>query len=242
MPPLSVKVAAVLATCTLLLSGFWYTRDASYVRAAVGDALPIRKPLARLPLQIAGWKGQDVPLDETVVKIAGATDYINRRYSGLRPGEMLNLYISYYGNPRTTVMHYPDICYPSAGWKKLTSFTASMGNRKANEGPGWPAMIYRFEKSAANVTVISFFNVGGRYTADRDLATQATHRAILPAENDGNENRNYLLQVQITFFGVPPTDRVVQIAGGFLAELVPLLETHLPASAGTTEPSAENRE
>jgi len=226
MPQLTTTTAAIAAVGTLLAAGAWYDHDAARVRAAVGDTLPLRKPLGELPLNIAGWKGVDQLLDQNVVRIAGATEYINRRYTSAR-GETLNLYVSYYGNPRTMVLHHPDVCYPSAGWKKQVSFDFNF--TKAGEpGLRWPAVVFRFEKGRDRVTVISFFNVGGSYTADRDLATRAAHQAIGSTATDA---RNFFAQVQVTLYGDPrtwPPDRIQRVAGGFLAALMPELDVHLP--------------
>jgi|GEM_PF-1232666 len=238
MPRLTSTTAAIVAVATLLISGAWYSRDAARVRAVVGDVLPLRKPLGQLPLNVAGWKGVDQLLDEKVVRIAGATEYINRRCTSAR-GEVLNLYASYYGNPRTMVLHHPDVCYPSAGWKKQSSFAFDF-TKPGEPTVRWPATVFRFEKGRDKVTVISFFNVGGGYTADREAATRATHRSI--GGTDG-EQRNFLAQVQVTLYGDPrtwPPDRIQRVAGGFLAGLMPELDSHLPAATGSAGPASRN--
>jgi len=228
MPRLTPTTAAIAAVATLLVSGAWYSHDAERVRAAIGDTLPLRKPLGQLPLSIAGWKGVDQLLDQNVVRIAGATEYINRRCTSAR-GEILNLYVSYYGNPRTMVLHHPDVCYPSAGWKKQASFAFGFA-KPGDPAVRWPAVVFRFEKGRDKVTVISFFNVGGSYTADREEATRATHRSIGSTED---EPRNFLAQVQVTLYGDPrtwPPDRIQRVVGGFLAGLMPELDDYLPGA------------
>lgn len=230
MPRLTATIASLLAVGGMLAAGAWYDHDVSYIRAAVGDTLPIRKPLNQLPSNIAGWKGKDAPLDPNVVKVAGATDYVNRQYTSVR-GEVLNLYASYYGNPRTMVLHYPDVCYPSAGWRKLADLTMDFPKTGDAASAAWPALVYRFDKARDSVTVISFFNVGGQYTADRHFATRAAHRAIGSEDAAKADSRSYLGQVQITLYGdarVWTPDRILRVAGGFLNGLMPLLNEHLP--------------
>lgn len=74
--------------------------------------------LSTLPMQIDGWKGRAIPVEETVEKMLDADFNLQRSYHGEGPGELVWLYIGYYGTTRGgRPEHTPAECYPSAGWR-----------------------------------------------------------------------------------------------------------------------------
>jgi len=225
--------AALLAVGLLLGSYVVYRRHAAWVGVRLGKRLPLRKALSQLPLVFGDWRGADVPLEEGVADIAGADDYVSREYRNARTGEMLSLYVNYYGSPRVMVGHYPDVCYPAFGWKRELRRADRIRAIGAAANEAWPAVVYRFKKGSDRVTVVSFFNVGGQYTADREMVRRAAHGAI------GSENKNYLAQVQLSLPGRPSMKRTLRITGGFLTELLPQLEDVLPDSAVGESPTPQ---
>lgn len=78
-------------------------------------------PLAALPLEIAGWHGVDIPLEDDVTAMLRADLNVQRTYSGAG-GDIVFLYIGYYGTDRGgRPEHTPEVCYPSAGWEIVRS-------------------------------------------------------------------------------------------------------------------------
>jgi EpsI family protein len=77
--------------------------------------------IQRIPLDLAGWQGRDVPLDEGVERMLRADAHVQRSYRNDR-GELVWLYVGYYGTERGgRPEHTPWVCYPSAGWLILAS-------------------------------------------------------------------------------------------------------------------------
>ena len=189
--------------------------------------LPLQKPLSELPYTLEDWQGKDVPLSEAVLKIAAADDHVSRYYRNRRTGDVVNLYIPYYGNPRTMVGHYADRCYPATGWKTTEDRVENIPRGGTQTNGELPAVLNRFERGPAKVTVISFHIVGGTYTADREVAERASHQAVT------SENRNYLMQVWLTFAGHPLRHELLRVSGEFLEALLPVLESHLPSPEAT---------
>jgi EpsI family protein len=76
-------------------------------------------PLATLPLEIAGWRGEEIPLDAAVERELRAEFNLQRAY--LHPsGELVWLYVGYYGTTRGgRPEHTPRGCYTGAGWHIL---------------------------------------------------------------------------------------------------------------------------
>lgn len=77
--------------------------------------------IQRISMQLASWRGEDVPLDEGVERMLRADAHVQRSYRNAR-GELVWLYVGYYGTERGgRPEHTPWVCYPSAGWLILAS-------------------------------------------------------------------------------------------------------------------------
>ena len=220
---LTVGKAAIAALACLAASYGIYRYEAAEVGAVLAGKLPLKRPFKELPLKLGAWKGKEVPLEDSVVKVAAADDYLSRWYYNENTGESVRVYVPYYGNPRTMIGHYPDVCYPAVGWKITLSRVEDV--RRSSAETTVPALFYKFQKGSSRVAVMSFYIVGGTFTADRRVAERAAHIAI------DRENRNYLAQMQLTFAGDPLPERVLRTTADFLGVFLPELEGHLPDSS-----------
>jgi EpsI family protein len=83
----------------------------------------LRKPpfvdtsnLARIPMLVDDWRGEDIPLQDGVQDMLDA-DYNLQRVYQHRVGGRLWFYVGYYGTKRGgRPEHTPWQCYPSNGW------------------------------------------------------------------------------------------------------------------------------
>jgi EpsI family protein len=75
--------------------------------------------LSTLPLEIDGFAGHPIPVEEAVERILEADYNLQRAYTSREDGEpVVWLYVGYYGTRRGgRPEHTPDQCYPSAGWQ-----------------------------------------------------------------------------------------------------------------------------
>jgi len=82
------------------------------------------EPLRAFPLHIGPWAGrQAATLDERVVRVLGADDYLSRVYTAGTAGTTapVDLFIGFYGSQRTgAVIHSPLNCLPGAGWQPVS--------------------------------------------------------------------------------------------------------------------------
>lgn len=94
--------------------------------AAVGGLawwLALREPLrvdasslARFPAQLEGWSASELPVDAAAEEMLAADWNLHRLYSNAS-GEILWLYVGYYGTERGgRPEHTPDACYRAHGW------------------------------------------------------------------------------------------------------------------------------
>ena len=102
--------AAVLATGCLLIFGAQRQR-------------PVRldRPLATMPLALAGYTGIERKVSEGEQKVAGMSDYVFRLFH--RDSVIaFTLYVGYYESQTTgRTIHSPKNCLPGAGWQALES-------------------------------------------------------------------------------------------------------------------------
>jgi EpsI family protein len=105
----------LVALTGILLLGLTVIRASS-----VQDAIPLRAPLARLPLTLGDWRWRrDLPLDEGTLNVLKADDYVSRSYSNGR--STADLFIGYYASQRQgDTMHSPMNCLPAAGWQPMS--------------------------------------------------------------------------------------------------------------------------
>lgn len=91
-----------------------------------GEAVVPARPLAEIPMQIAGWTGSNLELEQKVVDAVAVDDYVARLYT--RPGtQPLVLYVGYYRSQRTgQTIHSPKNCLPGAGWEPVDSSRISL--------------------------------------------------------------------------------------------------------------------
>lgn len=71
--------------------------------------------LKNIPKNIGDWHGTDMPIDDSVRKVAGAEGAVSRQYHNVRTNDIVDLWLIV-GHGRAVAAHTPDICYPSSGF------------------------------------------------------------------------------------------------------------------------------
>ena len=86
-----------------------------------GDMVVPRRPLSELPYSLGSWTGEERPLDGSIVRAVGVSDYTNRMYSSQAEAP-IQLYVGYYASQKTgDTIHSPKNCLPGAGWDPVHS-------------------------------------------------------------------------------------------------------------------------
>ena len=77
----------------------------------------LAKKLADFPKMAGNWKGVDVPLEERVEEVLGATDLLSRIYVDPQERSNLGLFVAFFASQRKGgAIHSPQNCLPGAGW------------------------------------------------------------------------------------------------------------------------------
>lgn len=184
-------VAATAASSLMLIFGLTYRVLSAQLGAPIRNKAPIDPAvLERFPAEIGGWTGQDVLLDEAIVRRTGTDAHINRRYSRRNGLESVCLYLACGVRARTLVGHRPEICYIAAGWTFQDSRSVEV---PLSEGAKLPCSIFQFDRGRLDtikMTVVNYFIVDGQYYGDVPALQSKAGRRLGTVD--------YVAQVQIS--------------------------------------------
>ena len=184
-----VIVAAVVAGFLMLVSSIAYRVLAARLDAPVNTTSLPPAALERLPLQIDDWTGQNVPLDEAIVRATDTEAHINRRYSRHNASENISLYIAYGVRARDLMPHRPEVCYTGAGWTLIDKRSKEL---PLSDGMKLPCSILQFSRGTLNTmktVVLDYYIVDGQYCRDVSLLRFKAWR--------GSGTVRYVTQIQI---------------------------------------------
>jgi EpsI family protein len=210
--------------CAVLLyagAGGYYAALSKAQRASSGDVLPLAVPLKELPMKLGQWAGSELPLKEETVRTAGADAYLSRQYRN-GAGQVVYLYISYYGAPYFDVPHAPDVCYVVAGWSRISTRPVELATRDGSI----PAGQILFERSGERVAVQHWYVDTGRPVRTCQWSK------LIYLLGSGKQPRRYVLQVQTSSPVLGTEESAFGGCEDLTAALWPELRRHLPARAG----------
>ena len=206
-------IAAILAaSIILLIFSFLYNTIEARLDTSSSTSLITQELVDRLPMQIGSWSGQDIPIDENIIRFTGTDAHISRRYSRNRDFESVSLYVPCGTNARALAAHRPEVCYVAAG-KMLTSSRSE--ELKLDNGTVLPFTIFTFSVGGLNideVLVLNYFLIDGQYCGNYSLLQSRAWR--------GSDTVDYVAQVQITvsITATVKEDAATKIATDFAAD------------------------
>lgn len=180
--------AAVIAGVMVFLLGLGHRAlDARYGQGSMRQSVD-SDALARLPHSVDDWNGQDVPLDERIVKEADIDTYINRSYRRSGSDRPILFYIGC-GSRASVLGHYPDRCYLGSGWIPCAK---RKGEMSPNSGSTLPYNVYKYTREGSaeqGISLFQLFVVDGEYYTDISEARRQSWGPFRSA--------SYYAQVQI---------------------------------------------
>lgn len=205
--------ALILAIC--LTSGAFLL-----AKTAASEAVPIREPLAGVPMHIGKWEGRPtLEFSEKIVAALGVDEYLSRFY--VNGGREVHLYIGYYATQRQgSSIHSPQNCLPGAGWQPVQS------NRVTVLASGHkPVEINRVlvQKGLDKILVFYWYQSHGRV-----IASEYWGKVYLVLDAM-RMNRTDGALVRVLSPIVDSEEAAEQEAVSFVKALFPVLPRHLPA-------------
>jgi len=199
-------IAVFLAIIILFASKVLYSFfEASLQKQSSQKILPTVF-LGDFPYVIGPWEGVDVPISETVLKVAANDDYLSRSYVDPVRYLQVTVYVSYTTEPRRMLGHRPRVCYVGSGWihDSTTEHTFEL-----SDGLEVPCLIHRFHKGGLDyqdIAVLNYYIVNGSLTSDyKDFSGLRWRR---PRANRGPVD--YVSQVQISSVSEVALESAVQ--------------------------------
>ena len=87
------------------------------------EHVPNRLTLSAFPKQLNGWNGTDISIEQNVLDVLGAGDFLLRVYRNEAVTQpYVDLFIAYFPTQRAgDTIHSPKNCLPGAGWRPVES-------------------------------------------------------------------------------------------------------------------------
>ena len=184
-----VMVAAVTAIFMMAVFGAVHRILAARLATSVDIPLISPEALEKLPFQMGEWTGQDVELDEDVVRATDTDAHISRNYSRYNASEQVWLYVAYGTRARDLMPHRPEVCYTGSGWTLITRSSMEM---LLGDGMKLQCTVFRFSRGTLNkkkLAVLHYYIVDGQYCRDVSLLRSNAWR--------GSGTVDYVAQVQV---------------------------------------------
>jgi len=212
-----VQAAWIMSVLVLLITGVGYQLVASKMNALITVPVKLAVPLAEFPLKIGRWTGKDVPISETILRIAANDDYFSRLYVDSLTKEWANVYAAYSARPRTMLGHRPQVCYPANGWIHESTEKTTLISKGYQE---ILCLIHNFHKlepgsnETDRITVLNFYIVNGMITDDKSVFYGISWRT----PNIAGDPAFYVAQIQISsafentvrFLAIDLTDLILE--------------------------------
>jgi EpsI family protein len=150
----------MIARCAVLI-GLFAVAIAARASLDSPREMTTAEALDQFPRAIGAWRGEDVPLDPQVIKVAAVSDHLNRQYSSAG-GSGVSLYIGYYRSQRQgESLHSPLFCMPGTGWQPIKTETTSV--RLGNDPRIVNAIVV--ERGLTRLLVLYWYQTVARVTA-----------------------------------------------------------------------------
>lgn len=199
------------------------------------ESIPARKSFSDFPLAIAErWYGRELELDQKTLDTLKLSDYIMRVYLPATAGKdnravalekdpatPVFLYVGYYRSQRTgATYHSPKNCLPGSGWQIVAA------DRVTVQVPGRePIAVNKVlvEKGLDKELILYWYQDRGRVVASEYWAKAY----LIWDAMTSNRTDGALVRLSVPVTTAP--DQAFRHALGFLQDLWPLLDDHLPA-------------
>jgi len=212
-----VVIAGIGASILMFVFGLGYRVLAARLAAPV-DTTPIPQAvLDRFPLQIGGWTGKEVPMDEAVVRATDTDARINRQYSRRSTLESVWFYVASGVRARDLMPHRPEVCYTGNGYTLMDRRVVGL---TLKDGTELPCNVLQFSRGTLNtkkIMVLYYYIVDGQYSHDVSLLRSKAWR--------GSGTVDYVAQVQIgtAITATRPADSAQETISEFaVASAVPI--------------------
>jgi hypothetical protein len=112
-------------------------------------------------MEIGDWTGEDMPMDEQLVRVTRTDAHINRRYSRGDDLKSVSVFVGCGVGP--FLAKRPESCYPQAGWTLVDQHSAEL---PLEDGRRLLCSVFQFSRAKLGIkriTVLHYYMVRGQY-------------------------------------------------------------------------------
>lgn len=187
------------------------------------EVMPERAQFSHFPLQMQGWKGAEVGMEQKIINALKLDDYIIGNYTHMKSKFPLNLYMVYYASQRKGAsIHSPKSCIPGDGWR-ISDFTQkTVPNVNGKNGEVFEVNRIIIDKGSQKQLVYYWFQQRGRVMTNEYLVKWYLFwDSLTKQRTDGA-----LVRLTIPVSGdIAKTERLLD---SFLAGVIPVLGQFIP--------------
>lgn len=145
-----------------------------------------RRELANFPLTLGDMQGKRQFLDQNILLVLGADDYLMADYAGGASEPPINLLVSYYlSQTNGSGIHSPEVCIPAGGWE-VSNWSQVNINLPNQDGKGFQVNRAIIQKGLQRQLVYYWFEQRGRRVANDYAAKLLTvWDAVVRRRSDG---------------------------------------------------------
>ena len=176
---------------------------------------------ARIPLDLGGWKGQELGFDQRTLDVLGTTDVTSRKYQ--KDGEPDVDFSVIYARFTRRATHPPEICMKGSGWLVASQRDRELGLGTDSHRRSLVVRELELRKDGQNHLLFYFYKSRKRYTASY---WQQQIRVTLSRLRDPNAS-DALIRV-ITPVAGGRWEEARSRLTGFLADIIPHVDEALP--------------
>lgn len=185
---------------------------------------PLRDSFTSFPRQVGAWTGATVPLDQEVVEVLGASDYINATYAPVTGEASVSLFAAWYETQTEGAgIHSPEVCLPVGGWEVFSLAATPMSFKDTVYG-NFAVNRAVIEKGLSRQLVYYWFEQRGqRMTSDYAAKASVIYDSLTRGRTDGAIVRLVTPIQQGEDEAL--ADARIQ---AFMAQMLPILPKHIP--------------
>jgi EpsI family protein len=187
------------------------------------ERVPNRMPLASFPKQLDAWNGTDISIDQNVLDVLGAGEFLLRIYRHQTIAQpYIDLFIAYFPTQRAgDTIHSPKNCLPGAGWRPVEASRIEIAL------PGhasFPANRYVIAKGQDRQLVLYWY-----WAHDRAVASEYWAKFYLVADSMRlNRSDGSMVRVTTPLRSDETPDEAQRRLLSFSGGVVPLLNQYVP--------------
>ncbi len=213
-----MAAAGAVAALVMALRGMAWSRQYAMCCGALGvgavffaayeppppKPLEARQPISRLvdALVPPGWVGRAMVLREDIEVALGADEYLNLEIRAENGEWQGLLFIPYNADAMTQIPHVPWVCMTQSGYvlEERHADSVPVAELGGREVP-FNALLFRpgpeLPENAPDALMFQYFNIGGTYTTDRQIAR------FLATTSSLGQRGSYLTQTQLAIYLSP---------------------------------------